>query len=125
MLMMLKRRARSLPGPTRPKPYCLARARPARPARPARLGGRTQSLGWKRGQRLRAHVNYPPPAEYLLPDDTAVTGQLVQQLAANLRGGLKFITQTAHVLFPSYVKSEEFQEKLWRTLMTLNAYSRD
>ncbi|CAK9112047.1 unnamed protein product, partial [Durusdinium trenchii] len=76
-------------------------------------------------EMLRAHVNYPPPAEYLLPDDTAVTGQLVQQLAANLRGGLKFITQTAHVLFPSYVKSEEFQEKLWRTLMTLNAYSRE
>ena len=39
--------------------------------------------------------------------------------------GLKFITQTASVLFPSYVKSQAFQEKLFESLMTLNAYARE
>ena len=60
--------------------------------------------------RLRAHVNYPPPAEYLLPDDTAVTGQLVQQLAANLRGGdqqrwVRTRTRLSYRFPGSYVRS--------------------
>jgi hypothetical protein len=55
----------------------------------------------------------------------ASSGQdLPQMVAKKLETGLKFIADTAKVLFPEYVSSEGFQKKYTNTLMTVVAYQR-
>ena len=71
---------------------------------------------------LRQQLHWPQLA---VPQPFEVTGQPPKVQATQLRVGLKFITQTAKVLFPSYVQQLGFQEKLFESLMTLNAYSRE
>ncbi|CAJ1436436.1 unnamed protein product [Effrenium voratum] len=66
-----------------------------------------------------------PNLQALTVSAEAATGGHPKVCATGLRGAIKFFAATAQVLYPEFVMEDAFQEKFFRTMMTLNAYARE
>jgi len=73
-------------------------------------------IPWRYGEPSTNPKDYHMEAQ-------GVTGESPQNAMAKLKVAIKFMSETAKVLYPPYVCEERWQEKFMDTMMTLNAYS--
>jgi len=93
----------------------------------AMLGGATKkelmgTVDFHLGTVMTPPANIADPRSWGVNPDKA-TGAAPKVLISSLRAGIKFLSETAKVIFPEYMNQQAFKTKFFNTLMTLAAYS--
>lgn len=83
---------------------------------------KTGKMGDEQTVSSHAMIRPSDPMLYGMRPD-ACSGQPPQSISNVLKVAIRFCADTAKQLYPEYVTSQDFQKKLFRTMMTANAYA--